>query len=278
VNRLIALCLLASFVACSAPQAPGVPPSQRRIVALVPTMTEDLFAIGAGAQVVGVSAFTDVPVSARHLPHVADFSSIDAEKIVALHPDLVVGIASQESLVQSLRRANLRVLLMNDDSLDDIFSILRTLGDESGHRKQADAVVAQLRRRTSSLHSQANRFTKHPRVFVALGSGPIWTVGDGSYIAQLLKLAGARNAASGLSMAYGEYSAEALLRAQPDAIVTGNDTHLPSVLDREPWRSLRAVREHHVYVIANDDLLYRPGPRYNEGLHWLIERLAPQAK
>jgi iron complex transport system substrate-binding protein len=116
-----------------------------------------------------------------------------------------------------------------------------------------------------------------PRVFVALGVAPIFTVGDRSYIAHLLSLAGARNAASDLHAAYGRYSAEALIAAQPDAIVTDAGSNIASVLGRAPWNALRAVREHRVYVLADADLLERPGPRFTAGLQWLIERLHPRA-
>jgi ABC-type Fe3+-hydroxamate transport system substrate-binding protein len=109
---------------------------------------------------------------------------------------------------------------------------------------------------------------------VVLGVAPIYTVGDGSYIAHLLALAGARNA-SGLRAAYAPYSAEALLAAQPDAIVADKQSGLSGVLDRAPWNALRAVREGRVYVLDDADILERPGPRYNEGLAWLIARLHP---
>ena len=105
-----------------------------------------------------------------------------------------------------------------------------------------------------------------------LGVTPIFTVGDGSYIAHLLALAGGRNA-SGLREPYARYSAEALLAAQPDAIIADRQSGLAGVLDRPPWDALRAVRAGRVYVLDDADILERPGPRYNEGLAWLIARL-----
>jgi iron complex transport system substrate-binding protein len=110
---------------------------------------------------------------------------------------------------------------------------------------------------------------------VVLQAQPIWTVGPQSYISTLLQMAGGRNAVSALPRSYAQYSAEALLRTQPDAIVAGSDVHLESVLDREPWRSLRAVREKRVFILKTPDILERPGPNYNEGLSWLIEHLRP---
>ncbi len=123
------------------------------------------------------------------------------------------------------------------------------------------------------MQREAGRFAHRPRVFVALGTGPIWTVGPQSYIATLIRLAGGTDAVTSLPSAYAQYSAESLLALQPDVIITDPEVHLASVLNREPWRSLRAVREHHVYLVDPPAILQRPGPRYTQGLAWLIEHL-----
>ncbi|MBV9271368.1 MAG: ABC transporter substrate-binding protein, partial [Candidatus Eremiobacteraeota bacterium] len=90
--------------------------------------------------------------------------------------------------------------------------------------------------------------------------------------------AGARNAVTRLPGAYGQYSGEALLALQPDAILTDDTTGVMQVLGREPWRSLTAVQRGHIIVLHDPSILERPGPRYNEGLKWLIERLQPISK
>ncbi|MHB8146991.1 MAG: ABC transporter substrate-binding protein [Vulcanimicrobiaceae bacterium] len=279
IRTLLAGALIALVSACAPSVRPQrVVPTQRRIVALIPAFTEDLFAIGAGHQVVGVSRFSDFPSAARALPRVADFSSIDIERIIALHPDIVVAIASQGRLIEPLIRAGVDVRIIPNDSYADIFSAIGTLGRISGHAKQARGLVQRLQRSTAALHAATRTFKRRPSVFIALGTEPIWTAGEGSYIARLIAIAGGRNAAADLRQPYAEYSEEALLRAQPDAIVYGSDTKLASVLNREPWRDLRAVREGHVYQLPDSDWLYRPGPRYVKGLHWLIARLTPLAQ
>ena len=248
-----------------------------RIVTLVPSFAEDVVAIGARSELVGVSKFSgDVPQGAK-LPIVGDFSSVDAERIIALHPDVVVEIPSLARLVTPLQRAGIRVVFLADDGYDDIFTDLRTLGDLTGHAAQARAEIAKLRAQTAQLVAAVPHRAYHPTVFVALGTGPTWTVGPSSYVARLIELAGGVDAASDLRAPWAQYSDEALLRAQPDAIVAGRDTDLYAVASREPWRSLRAVREGHVFVITDpriDTALFRPGPNYNEGLRWLIERLS----
>jgi len=248
-----------------------------RIVTLVPSFAEDVCAIGACGQLVGVSKFSgDVPgASAKAV--VGDFTNVDSERIIALHPDIVAGIPSQMRLVAPLQRAGIRVVFIPDDSYDDIFTGLQTLGRLTGHAAQARAEISALKSETARLHATVARRAYRPSVFFAIGIEPIWTVGPSSYIGRLIELAGGRDAAADLPSPWGEYSDEALIRAQPDAIVAGHDTNLTSVEAQEPWRSLRAVREGHVFAISDpriENALFRPGPHYNEGLRWLIERLS----
>lgn len=272
---LLILALAASLGGCAgSPRANASPAHAPRIVALMPSFAEDLCAIGAGADIVGVSEYGKSGSCARTAPAVANFASVDAEKIVALHPDAVVGIPAQRILTAPLRRAGIATVFLRDESYADIFADVRQLGALSDRRAQAQALIAKMQARTRQLQS-SEHFKRSARVFVVLQAQPIWTVGPQSYISTLLRMAGARNAVTQLPRPYAQYSAEALIALQPDAIVAGSDTQLQLLLTREPWRSLRAVRDRHVFILPDPGLLERPGPRYNEGLSWLIERLRP---
>ena len=251
----------------------STPPAHPRVVSLVPSMTEDLFAIGAGDQVAGVSAYTDYPPEAKRLPVVASFASIDTERIVGLHPNLCIGIVAQERLAGDVRRAGIPVVLLKDDSFSDIFGNLERLGDLTGHRTEARAVEARLRARTAALVDRAKRRARRPAVFVVLGVEPVFTIGHGSYIEHLIELAGGRNASSDVAQPYARYSAEALVARQPDVIVADPDVRLRDVIGKPPWTALRAVKLHHVYTLPDAAILERPGPRYNDGLAWLIATL-----
>jgi iron complex transport system substrate-binding protein len=253
----------------------ATPAPHERIVALMPSLVEDFFAVGAGSQVVGVSVYSDSVAGAKGLPVVADFSSVDVERIVALRPDLVVGIPAQARLVEPLKRAGLTVVLLPDDTYGNIFTNITVAGDLSGHAEQAGALASRLAKQTAQLRARTQSFKRHPSVFVVLGTGPIWTAGRKSYIGTLIAMAGGRNAAADLDAAYGQYSAEALLRDQPDAIVTDPSVHLDAVLHSEPWRSLTAVQRGRIFTVNPAAMLERPGPHYNEGLRWLVERLTP---
>ncbi|HTA39193.1 MAG TPA: helical backbone metal receptor, partial [Candidatus Acidoferrales bacterium] len=270
-TTVAAFFLALAFAACTSPKAQeqssaSAAPVPQRVVALVPSLVEDLYAIGAGPQVVAVASFSDNVKEARGLPRVADFSNVDSEKIVALHADLVLGIPEQERLVEPLIRAGVKVVLIPNDTYDEIFSSLTQVGDLTGHQREAAAEIASLKEATTLLQMRTASFTRHPSAFVVLGTAPIWTVGDTSYIGTLIHMAGGRNAASDLKIAYGQYSAEALLHDDPDVIIDDPMVHLQSSLDREPWRSLHAVQEHQVYTIAPAEILMRPGPNYNKGL------------
>lgn len=241
-----------------------------RIVSMAPSVTEDLFAVGAGGQVVGVSTYTDYPPDARRLPVVAASGWINAERIISLHPDLCIGIASQYQISADLRRAGITVVLLNDDNYEDIFANILRVGELSHHRKNAEALVGNLHARTTALARSAPRRTRRPDVFVTLGITPIYTAGPSSYISRLIALAGGANAAS-IRDPYARFSADALIVRQPDIIIADPEVHLSDVLERPPWNSLRAVKLHHTYILPDAAILERPGPRYNEGLAWLID-------
>ena len=268
------LVLLAVLCGCSgAPSSRQTEQGARRIVSLVPSLTEDLCAIGAGRRLVGVSEYSSNSPCAKGVERVGAAAGIDVERIVRLHPDLVVGIPAQRLQVAPLVRLGLRVALMDDDSFASIFSNIHRLCVLTGRLQAGEALIARLRARTrvlaGSLHPR-----RHPSVFVVLQTLPIWTAGPSSYIATLIGMAGGTDAARGLRIAYAQYGDESLLQQQPDVLIAARDLHIRSVLAREPWRSLSAVHRGEVFEY-DPNMMDRPGPHYNRALQWLIERLRP---
>ena len=270
MQRALALLLAVAFALVPLPSR-SQPPAHR-VISLIPSLTEDLFALGAGAEVVGVSEYSNFPAEAKKLPHVSSYTSVDAERIVALHPDLIVGDVSQGSTIQPLLRAKLHVELFHEDSVADVYTIVRRLGVLLGHEAQANALVANMRATSARLMQHVDR--SHPKsVFVVLDVAPIYTVGKQSYINTLIEMAGGRNAAD-LRQAYGRYTAEALLALQPDVIIADPAVGFQSIENREPWRSLHAVQRGNVALVPDPGILLHPSPRYNVGLKWLIDVLA----
>ena len=277
--RALVLAVIA-LTACSArpTRDPNASPPARRIVSLMPSLTEDLCAIGARTQLVGISQYSNGPgACTAGVAVVANFTSVDAERVVQLHPDAVVGIPAQQAMTQPLRHAGIRIILLKDDSYADLFDDIAALGAISGHTEQAQDLADDLRKQSAALRA-SEHFKHAPRVFLVIQALPIWTAGPQSYISTLIQFAGGRNAVSSLPQAYAQYNPESLVSLQPDVIISTKNAQLQAVIGREPWRSLRAVREHRVYVLNDDAILVQPGPRYNQGLQWLVERLRPLAK
>ncbi len=234
--------------------------------------------MGAGKDVVGVSVFTDFPPQAKALPVVATFASIATERIVALHAELALGIPAQSRQAGDLRRAGIPVMLLPDDTYDDIFADLRAIGGVTAHERDARTLIAAMRARTRQLMRAVPHRARRPSLFVVLGSAPIYTVGDGSYIATLISMAGGRNAAADVAAPYARYSAEALVARQPDALIVDPTVALNAVLNRPPWNALSAVRRKRIYTLPDAAILERPGPRYNDGLAWLIRAVNDAAR
>ncbi|MBV8689455.1 MAG: ABC transporter substrate-binding protein [Candidatus Eremiobacteraeota bacterium] len=267
--------LLAAASACTqaALRAPHVHGAQR-IVSLVPSLTEDLFALGAGARVVAVTQADDYPPQVKRLPAVASFSSVNNEAIVRLHPDAVVGIPAQERLTAALRSAGIPTTFLRDDTYEDIFADINALGGITQLREAARNLIEALHAKTNRLQRSLATANGRPRVLFVVNVRPIIVAGRRSFISTLLTLSGAENATD-VTLAYPSLSAEAVLQAKPDAIVTDDQTQLTAVLATPPWSSLTAVRRHRIYVLdkAHADVVERPGPRYNDGIAWLIARL-----
>ena len=240
-----------------------------RIVSLAPSLTEDLFAIGAGPRVVGVDAFSDRPARARALPRVGTLNTVNAEAIVALRPDLVVGITYEAAQLNDVARAGVRTLTLRVDDLAGDFAAIAQLGRETGRASQAQALIAQMRARLArDAHRAALR--RPLRAFVAIGRDPIVTAGAGSYVDDLLRAANLANVARAAQTPWPEFSAERLLAAQPDLIIVPASA---TPFTGEPWARLRAVRAGHIVRVPDDDLL-RPGPRVPDAVEALVTQAA----
>ena len=234
-----------------------------RIVSLAPALTEDLFAIGAGPQVVGVDAFSNRPARARTLPRIGGMRDVNAEAILALHPDLVVGIPYEAAHLADVARGGVRTESLPLDTLQDDLHAIERLGALTGHAAAAREVAGAIRARLAAIAREA----KHARPLTAFVSlGGMGSAGGGSYVDELLSFANLRNVAGGVPRPWVSFSPEQLLRAQPDVIVVP-DSGPP--LTGEPWSRLSAVRAGRIVRIPEDDL-FRPGPRVADVLADLV--------
>jgi len=247
----------------------------RRVVSLAPHLTELMFAIGAGDRVVGTVEYADFPQAARRVPRVGDSSLLDLERIVALQPDLVLVWRHGNSPQQLQRLASLRLPTYASEArtLADIARTMRDLGALTGTAAQAEQRTRSFEAAVSDLRARyAGR--RRLTVFYQIWNQPLITVNGEHLISQVLDLCGADNVFAGQRLLTPTVTEEAVLLADPDAIVAGwSDAYGPTPLDR--WRrldALRAVRQVHLLQV-DPDLLHRQSDRVVLGARELCEKL-----
>lgn len=253
----------------------SLPQPARRIVSLAPHLTELLFAAGAGDRVVGAVAYSDHPPEARRVPRIGDSAQLDLERLVALKPDLVLVWRDGNSAQQLDRVAALKLPVYASEihRMIDIEHTLQRLGTLAGTSAVA---LARSRAFAAEIARLRARYASRPplAVFYQIWHRPLLTVNGQHLISEALALCGARNVFGALPMLTPTVSDEAVLQADPDAIVTGSvDPAGPDNLDA--WRklpALRAARLGHLLVV-DPDTLHRPSPRVADGTRELCEKL-----
>ncbi len=238
-----------------------LPVPATRIVSLAPHATEQLFAIGAGGNIVGTTEHADFPPEARTIPRIARAHSVDLERIATLRPDLVVlwGSGFPPGVISSIRRLGVPVFISEPRTLDDVARSMRRLGTLTGRdgMSAADAFNAKI----ASLRAQyANR--SEVRVFYQVWAQPLMTLSGRHVISEAIALCGGRNVFADLAPIAPQVSIEAVIAADPQAIITaepgGNPSEALSLWHRFP--TLSATRHGQLYTL-NADRMNRHGPR-----------------
>jgi ABC-type Fe3+-hydroxamate transport system substrate-binding protein len=244
----------------------------RRIVSLNPATTELLFAIGAGAAVIGRTTWCDYPPEAKAVPSLGDGINPNLEAIVGRKPDLVLLYTSGQNAdaVRRLRDLGIPALRFRTDSLSDVPRLARVLGRLTGHEGSADSLAAAFSAELASVgaHPPARR----PTVFLLVWDQPPMTVGRGSYLTELIERAGGENLFADVTSSSAPVSIEAVAERNPDVIlVLGTDP--PPFAERPEWQVVRAVRERR-FVHADGSEFSRPSPRAPEAIRKLHDELA----
>ncbi len=265
LRRLVCLGLAAGMLCASPRAAHAALPPHPRIVSLIPSLTDTLFAIGAGREVVGVDAYSTRPPAVRRLPKVGGLHGVSAEAILAQHPDLVVGADFQARELADVARAGVATQTFVTSTIAEDFATMERLGALTGHATEAHAVHLRIAARLAALAREAQERPERS-AFVAIGVTDLYTASKGTYLDDLLRLANLHNVAGDLTTRWPHYSAERLIEDAP-AILIVPAPHPP--LDGAPWTQLAAVRSGHVVDVPEDDLL-QPGPRVADVLAAIV--------
>ena len=248
-------------------------PSARRIVSLLPSFTEILFAIGAGDRIVGRTTWCDYPPAALAIPSVGDGMPPNIEAVAARKPDLVVLYNSGPNVTaaKQLERIGIHTVLLDLNRLEDLGPAARTLGRLTGLEERAESLATAMDAFTSTnLHPPSPTSTI---AFVVWDNPPI-IIGTGSYLHQLAALAGARNVFGDVAAPSAQVSLETIAARDPQWIAVLSDSGAtPAFAKRQEWRAVRAVRQGH-FLLLKGSLFGRPGPRSGEAVKELKALLA----
>jgi iron complex transport system substrate-binding protein len=256
----------------------------QQIVSLAPSITEILFAIGAGDQVIGRDDFSNYPEAAVSLPSIGgNFGELNTEAIVALQPDLVLAaeLTTQEQ-VQDLQDLGLTVfLLANPVKMEGMYDMLGIAAQLTGRETETEALVASLQERVAAVEETISSAETTPVIFYELDStdpSAPWTAGPGTFIDTLITMAGGENLGASFEGAWVQVSSEELLSKNPEIIVLGDavwGVTVESVEARAGWEGIAAVQNGQIFPF-NDDLASRPGPRLVDGLEELAKLIHPE--
>lgn len=249
-----------------------IPTKITRVVSLAPNLTENIFAVGAGDRLVGVTTFCNYPEQAKEIAKIGDTMTPNMETIVALKPDVVfVSTASQiEAFMKTLEQNGIAVYVTNPMSVEEVFAGLHKL--DSIFMNEDIVSVESLRGRVSNIQERVAS-ERPAKVFVQISKEPLFTIGKAAFVNDLLRIAGGESVTANVESAYPKLSKETASALNPEAIILSDSED-----NREPndaFKSSPAVKNGRVYKV-NADILSRPGPRLVDALEQIARQLHPE--
>lgn len=278
---LVIVVLIVSFVFEGA-AAQAVP---RRIISLVPNVTEILFAIGAGPQVVAVSTYDVEPPEVRSLPTVGALIDPDTERIISLRPDLVITYGSQTDLQSQLRATNIPYFDYRHGGLEHIFVTMRTLGARTGHVAEAEKAAQTLQAAIDAVRKRVAGKPR-PKTLLVFGREPgslrnIYASAGRGFLHDMLVAAGGDDVLADIERESAQINTEMILARAPDVILELNSANRLNDADYQkviaPWMTLSsvpAVRNKRVMLVLGSGVTV-PGPRVAEGVEKMARALHP---
>jgi iron complex transport system substrate-binding protein len=247
----------------------------QRVISMAPHVTELLFAAGGGSRIIGAMNYSDYPLEARKIPLIGSDSQIDLERVIALKPDLLVVWQSGNTARQIAQLASLGIPVFYSEphSFETVESSLLRFGRLLGTEPAAAAAAARFRAKVNGLRT---RYASRPpiTVFYQAWDNPLFTLNGEQIASDAIRLCGGRNIFGDLKTIAPQVSLEAVVQADPEAIVGGK---LYTPQDRglsvwQPYRGMTAVRRNNLFTL-DEEMITRPGPRMVDGAALLCTRL-----
>lgn len=256
-----------------------------RIVSLIPSNTETLFALGLNDEIVGVSNYDNYPEEALEKEKVGDMD-LDIEKIISLKPDVVFAHESSshnaEEGLNQLRDAGIKVVVVHDaSSFEEVYRTIDLMATATGTKEKGDEIIETMKAKIKEIEAKAKEIQPEEQVNVWVEVEPapsLYTTGKNTFIDEMLSIIRANNVA-GDQEGWVQFTEEEVVKSNPDVIVITYAEYVENakeqVLSREAWQGVPAVKNNRVYDV-HPDLVSRPGPRLVEGIEELANAIYPE--
>lgn len=283
MKRLLLLLLL-SPAACFASRTltdelgrtVAVPDHPHKLICLAPSVVDDVYSLGAGNDVIAVSEFTTYPAEAAKKPSIGAPLNPSLEKIIALHPDLVLGTGDMNHLpaIDQLERYGIPVFMVNPHGIAGIYKSIASLGHALDRDSDAARLLRDLQTREQGVRA---RVLGKPAVqlFMPVWYDPIVTIGRHAFITELVEVAGGNSITSDIAQEWPQVSLEAIVARHPDALllIKGSKVSLAELSGRPGWQAISAVREGRVFFV--DRRIELPSPAAIYAMEELAKQLHP---
>lgn len=248
-----------------------------RIVSLSPSTTELLFALGVGDRVVGVTDFDNYPPQVKDIAKVGGFAGPNMEAIVAQKPDLVFASSlSGKDTVEALQQLEIPVLVLEARTLDQIYRSIELIGRITGTVQSGEKIIREMKNKVSDIRDRVSRYPK-VKVFYLVDINGNFTAGKGTFIDELISLAGGVNVAGDVE-GWVQYSVEKLLEDNPDVIITAPHAgDVESIKNMPGYKDTTAVKQGKIFVVSDDNIISRASNRIVLGLEEIAKFLHPEA-
>jgi ABC-type Fe3+-hydroxamate transport system substrate-binding protein len=257
-----------------------LPDEPHRVVCLSPSLAETVYALGLGDLVVGVSEFTDYPPEAQKKPRVGGLDDASVEKIVSLHPDLVLamGTLNREETVNELEHVGIPVYVVDPQGLPGIMASVQHVGEALNRSSDAAKLLQRLEQERASVAARVKGLPR-PKVLVVIWYDPVITAGNKSFINDLISAAGGVSITADMAQAWPQISLEEVLRRSPDCLLLVRDAHggitQEQLAAHAGWDQLPALRDNHVLYV--DERFIHPSPVAFDALPQLAKEIHPEA-
>jgi len=269
------------LVACTQAFAETATPS--RIVSFAPSFDETIIELGLQDRIVGVTTSSDYLGEVKSAERVGLWVRPNVEKIIELKPDLVLAtdFVGQQSAVKKLSSLGLRVVVIDEtQGIEELFAKTKQIGDILGADEKTEKLLDRMRKTVEDTKRQTASLSSRPRVYVETGFNPLFTCGQGSFINDLIEIAGGKNIAGEIKQTFPRISSEFILNSDPEVIILpymGRSFGKEALKQRKGWENISAVKTSRVYDDIGSHVITIPSPRLIlQGLPELLKRIHPE--